>query len=207
MLFLRLRRLSRVQSDSPRGLHGNPRKNLSILSFERLLWKRTLSRICRSCFPFLSYPMLNLSRVFSPRGEAFSTSVGASLATKRKCEDEREGRGKERETESVAVSLKEVYFANKTGPLLCRAYWNNKESPSHRWSERTLQDGAPSWSRQADMPRIRALAAECRLINSDGFIAVILRSSPSPSSPLYFTICLYNPRSTSSCYEQALEIM
>lgn len=115
MLFPRLRRLSRVQSDSPRGLHGNARKNLSILSLERLLWKRTLSRILRSFFPFLSYPTLNLSRVFSPR-EALSTSADASLAAKRK---KREGKREEREAESVAVSLKEVYFANKTGPLLC----------------------------------------------------------------------------------------
>lgn len=28
------------------------------------------------------------------------------------------------------------------------------------------QDGVPSWSRQVDMPRIRALGAERRLINS-----------------------------------------
>lgn len=34
MLFPRLRRLSCVQSDSLRGLHGNPRKNLSILPLD-----------------------------------------------------------------------------------------------------------------------------------------------------------------------------
>jgi len=54
MLFPRLRRLSRVQSDSPRGLHGNPRKNLSILSLdssERELFQESLGP-----FPLLSYP-------------------------------------------------------------------------------------------------------------------------------------------------------
>lgn len=78
---------------------------------------------------------------------------------------------------------------------------------------KTLQDGAFSWSRQVDMPRIRALAAECRLINSRwiyrGDIAVLsltflpllaIRASYFP------TICFYNPLSTSSCYEQELEI-
>lgn len=72
----------------------------------------------RSFLPFLCYPTLNLSRVFSPRGEALSTS-GAFLAAKRKCEKKREEKGEEREAESVAVSLKKVYFANKTGLLLC----------------------------------------------------------------------------------------
>lgn len=54
--------------------------------------------------------------------------------------------------------------------------------------EKTLQDGAPSWSRQVDMPRIRALAAECRLINSRWIyrcdIAVLSPSPFSPSLPL-----------------------
>lgn len=62
MLFPRLRRLSRVQSDSPRGLHGNPRKNLSILSLDSS--ERELFQESHGPFPLLSYPR-RISLVFA----------------------------------------------------------------------------------------------------------------------------------------------
>jgi len=140
MLFPRLRRLSRVQSDSPRGLHGNPRKNLSILS----LWtplKENSFKNPSVPFPLLSYPR-RISLVFakeelSPPLLARALDFRASLASseqaarrsqkkkkmrkkkKKKKKKEEKEEEKERAERSAATPLREVYFANKTGPVPC----------------------------------------------------------------------------------------
>lgn len=108
MLFPRLRRLSRVQSDSPRGLHGNPRKNLSILSLdssERELFQESLGP-----FPLLSYPR-RIFLVFAkeklfPLPQAYLTPVRLSRAVEsrkkrdgKEKEDDEEGEEEEREAE------------------------------------------------------------------------------------------------------------
>lgn len=100
MLFPRLRRLSRVQSDSPRGRHGNPRKNLSILSLdssERELFQESLGP-----FPLLSYPR-RIFLVFAkeklfPLPQAYLTPVRLS-ASDREQEEEKEAEGEEEEEE------------------------------------------------------------------------------------------------------------
>lgn len=99
MLFPRLRRLSRVQSDSPRGLHGNPRKNLSILSLdssERELFQESLGP-----FPLLSYPR-RIFLVFAkeklfPLPQAYLTPVRLSASDREQEEEKEAERGEEEE--------------------------------------------------------------------------------------------------------------
>lgn len=118
-------RLSRVQSDSPRGLHGNPRKNLSILSLdssERELFQESLGPFSA---PLLS--SLNLSRLRPEGGELFSSPTGSCLTTARlsrtrrnkKRKKEKKAEEKRNEEKYGSAPLKEVYFANKTGPVPC----------------------------------------------------------------------------------------
>lgn len=103
MLFSRLRRLSRVQSDSPRGLHGNPRKNLSILSLdssERELFQESLGP-----FPLLSYPrriflVFAKEKLFPLPQAAYLTPVRPSRAAE--CRKKREEKEEEEEEEREA---------------------------------------------------------------------------------------------------------
>lgn len=98
MLFPRLRRLSRVQSDSPRGLHGNPRKNLSILSLDSS--ERELFQESHGPFPLLSYPR-RISLVFAkeklfPLSPAYLTAARLSQAEgSKEKHEEKENEGKE----------------------------------------------------------------------------------------------------------------
>lgn len=109
MLFPRLRRLSRVQSDSPRGLHGNPRKNLSILSLDSS--ERELFQESHGPFPLLSYPSW-ISLVFAeeklfPLPYRRTLDFRASFASERRREEaegkrrtiREEGRRRRRERE------------------------------------------------------------------------------------------------------------